>query len=199
MVNNNNSFQWEIIDEQLTEVYHWLPKVDRIKFQVFRKNNPVSIPTDKESRILATDGQEVKGLFHIENFTFVILLKGIRTDKQPYPSNKKYSYLYIEIYLSDDFSEFDKEVKNRFYTISSKLCDFDYKSYVEKAIQAEEIHQLSKRIKKVGSNDDKIYELLKTSAQNYDIDKVEQIFEEYKISVKYQALFWKELYQTTKK
>ena len=50
----------------------------------------------------------------------------------------------------------------------------------------------------MGFDYEEIYHLLKTSAQNYDTDKVEQLFEDYKISSKYQTLFWKEMYLETK-
>ena len=203
---NNDSFKWEIIDEEhlIIEVAPYFPKVNRIKFQIFRRNNPVSvsdIERNGELRILATDGQKTKsyGLPQIEDFTFVVLLKGIHTRNYPYPSTKKYSFLYIEVFLSDNFTEFNKEIENDFYSVKATLTDFDYKSYVIEAIQAESIHQLSKRIKTVGSDDDKIYKLIETDAQNYDIDKVENFFEGYQISIQYQALFWKAMYQTTKK
>lgn len=202
---NNDSFKWEIIDEEhlIIEVAPYFPKVNRIKFQIFRRNNPVSvsdIERNGELRILATDGQKTKsyGLPQIEDFTFVVLLKGIHTRNYPYPSTKKYSFLYIEVFLSDNFTEFNKEIENDFYSVKATLTDFDYKSYVIEAIQAESIHQLSKRIKTVGSDDDKIYDLVKTPAKTYNIAAVEQVFKDYQIPDKYQALFWKEMYQATK-
>ena len=51
------------------------------------------------------------------------------------------------------------------------------------------------RKKKVGADYEDFYHHLRDLTETFEFDKIEELFEAYKISSKYQALFWKEMYQ----
>lgn len=161
-----------------------------VRVRIFQSRDPIKF----YQYLIDTDGdifkKSRKGFTKfISNFSYAIFSTGIREK-----GKGNNMCLDLTIYLGNNFH-------------LSKLDNLTFlgKSYVIKALQGEvepksALPPLQNYFfKKIGSDYEEIYALLKTSAQNYDIDKVEQIFEQYQISAKYQALFWKELYQATKK
>lgn len=161
-----------------------------VRVRIFQPRDPIKF----YQYLIDTDGdifkKSRKGFTKfISNFSYAIFSTGIREK-----GKGNNMCLDLTIYLGNNFH-------------LSKLDNLTFlgKSYVIKALQGKAEQKLalpplqSYFFKKIGSDSEEIYALLKTSVQNYDFDKVEQIFEQYQISAKYQALFWKEMYQETQK
>lgn len=168
--------------------------VSSVRVRIFK---PRDIITTYECYIkrelVATDGIVVKRshkgfALSVLNFSYAIFSSGI-CEK----GKGNTVCLQFKVYLNDDF---DLSMLNN--------KDFVGKAYVIEAIQGGPSPEpvlpplQTYLCKKMGFDYEEIYHLLKTSAQNYDTDKVEQLFEDYKISSKYQTLFWKEMYLETK-
>lgn len=168
--------------------------VNFVRVRIFKHANIIT--SDGSEDLVYTDSLAIKqsplGYLHISDHSVTIFSTGIRNRAQVNLS-KPSLYLHIKVCLANTFD-------------ISKLNDVNFlgKFYVMQAIQGKTTSEpflsplLSYFRKKIGSDYEKIYHLLESAAQEYEIDTVEQLFKEYQISGNYQALFWKELYLQTK-
>ncbi len=187
MVNNllyQKSWKNQTIDGKL---------VNNVRVRIFK--SPIDVISDNYEKVVATDGQTFQksrhtSRKHTKNHSYVVLSTGL------YEKFSGNLHLYIKLYLTDNF------------TISClKDADFLGKIYVvetiEKYLNNEEDIPLSPLQnylrKKVGNNYAELYSTLITAAQESHFNLVQQLFKTYKISTKFQALFWKELYRQTAK
>lgn len=184
---NYEEFTWknQIIDEKL---------VNFVRVRIF---NPIdTVSSNGNKKLVVTDGNIIQKSSHsllryTSDYSYVILSTGIR-ERSTVTSDKSYLYLYITVYLRDSFDVSMWEDK-----------DFLEKPFVLEALKEKlalvpkpNLTPLLKYIRlKGGADYEEFYQNLRASAQEYDFDKVEELFENYKISFKYQALFWKEMYQ----
>lgn len=177
---NYQEFTWEnqTINGQL---------VNFIRVRIF---NPIdTVPSNGNKMLVVTDGDTVQRsphsfLRYTSNYSYVILSSGIR-ERSSVTSEKTHLYLHIKVYLTDDFD-------------MSMWSDKDFleKPFVLEALNTPTLPPpLDYLRKKVGDDYEEVYQNLKSSAQAYDFDKVEELFEAYKIDYKYQSFFWRELYQ----
>lgn len=184
-IRNYKNFIWhdQVIDETL---------VNTVRVRIFKKIDSI-ISTNYE-KVVATDGKTIQKSSHTfrrytEDYSYVILSTGIC--KKEYYSDSY--YLYVKVYLADNFD------------ISSlRDVDFPEKSYVLEALKTGALKPdlspfLSYLQTKNGFDYEEIYQLLKSSAQSYNFNKVEELFKTYKIPEKYQAFFWKGMYRETAK
>lgn len=198
MANNTQNYKNFLWNNQMIDDTF----VKSVRVRIFR---PLEIVTsDFHYELIDTDGKVDKNTprsfkKHISNYSYVLLSTGIR--EKSLISECCSSYLYIKIYLTDnfDFSSLKNvNLVGKSYLLEA-LHQFQNESedFELKLAPRPESNMLNYFKKKIETNYEEVYALLKSSAQNYDIDKVEQLFKNYKISSKYQALFWKKMYQET--
>lgn len=179
------SYTWsnESIDGEL---------VNLIRVSIFKRIDPVV--SNRYDQVISTNGSIIQKSNHCSrkytsDYSFVVLSTGIC--KNHY--NDSYS-LKLKVYLTDpdnfDLSLLEKEA----FTGKSYVIEA-IKLYKETGLLPPLLNQLYER---VGDDYLLLSNRLKNFACTYDIDKVEQIFKDYKISPKNQALFWLEMYQETK-
>lgn len=157
-----------------------------------------AVKSDGNMQLAATDGNTFQKsrrsfLKYTSQYSYVVLSSGIKERGAIYSSNHPYLYLHIKVYLTDDFD-------------LSSLNDVDFlgKSYVIEAIQGETAPEpslpplLNYFRKKVGNDYEEFYFTLRNSAQSCHFNLVDQLFKSYNISAKYQALFWKEMFELAK-
>ena len=164
--------------------------VNSVHVRIF---NPLdTIVSNHYEELLATDGKTIKKRYnsnrkHISGYSFVVISSGIR---ERFPASSH--YLYIKVYLTDDFDIAKLDGENflgKAYVVEAIRKYLCYEEPVLSPLQ----NYLRK--KKVGAGYEDFYNHLKDLASTFEFDKVEELFEAYKISSKYQALFWKEMYQ----
>lgn len=177
------NFIWhnQMIDGQL---------VNYIRVRIFKSVDTIS--STGTMKLVDTDGNTIKvcpdsSLTHTSGYSYAIFSNN---QKQP-PHTKSPLCLHIKVYLADSFNVSSLDNK-----------DFLGKSYVLEALckKTEVDPTLPPLLRyfreKVGDNYyEEFYTILKASTQAYEFYKVEELFKSHKISDKYQALFWKEMYQ----
>lgn len=187
MTQNYESFSWpnQIIDGKLVS----------LRVRIYLRST--EIVANNHEKLVATDGKVTingpRGFKeHINDYSYVIVSTGICKKSTLDSAEKPYFYLHIKVYLTNQF-----DISNL------KNADFLGSSYVIKALNQERAPELlltplqNYFCQKVGVNYEKFYALLKSYAQNNNLDKIEQLFKDYKIPGKYQSIFWKEMYQET--
>lgn len=143
--------------------------------------NPIkTVVANNYKKLIATDGTVFpKGKKYeekqIKNYSYVILSTGFFTH-----FSSELPHLSLKLYITSDFD----------VSVLDKI-EFLGKSYLIKAFNKHKI--------KNDTNYQEAYELLKRPAEQYDFEKVEQLFKEYQISEKHQLTFWKEMYEKTAK
>ncbi len=164
--------------------------LDAVKVGIFKPLETVF--SNNWEKVVATDGLTIQkskhtSRKHTSDYTYVVLSSGICKDVY-----RNFCSLKLKVYLTDDF---DLSMLEK--------CDFLGKDYVIKSIKTYfDIGFLPPFLnhlyKKAGDDYLILYHRLKNVALAYRLDKVEQLFKEYKISDRNQALFWKETYQETR-
>lgn len=165
--------------------------VNSVQIRIFRTAETVI--SDNYLQLVDTNGDTIKKRrnYQTSNYSYVILSTGIH-EKFNLKSPNTYK-VYIKLYVTEDFD-------------LSQLAEKDFlgKSYVIKSLQEKlnsepVLSPLQSYLqKRIGADYKKVLHLLKSSAQAYDLDTINQLFKEYQISGNYQALFWKEMYLQTR-
>lgn len=169
--------------------------VNSVQVRIFRTAETVI--SDSYLQLVASNGDAIQKRenHHISNYSYVILSTGIH-EKFNLKSQNTYK-LYIKLYVTEDFdlSQLsEKDFLGKAYVIEAIR---KYLNHEEENLTTEPVlpPMLKYLEKKVGADYKVVNSLLITSAYTYNYDKIEEVFKEYKISSKYQALFWKEMYQ----
>ncbi len=166
-----------------------------VRVRIFK--SPTDVISNMYEKAIATDGQTFfksphTYTRHTQNHSYVVLSTGLHERG----SNSSLYYIFIKLYITNNFS-----------VSTLKNADFFEKKYVIDAIQEYLKGGLDEKEKpvlppllnylqkKVGTDYKKLYYHLKNLAYIDDIDTVDQQFKDYNISAKYQALFWKEMYE----
>lgn len=155
--------------------------VNSVRVRIFKALNKVA--SNNYEKVIATDGETIskRRYQYTSHYSYVVLSSDIDKTLQ----------LRVKVYLTDEFDLSLLENK-----------DFLGKNYVVEAIKKYlTVGRLSPMLnhfyEKIGDNYRIFYNLLKNTASAYHIATVEQLFRDYQISNKYQALFWKEMYLGT--
>lgn len=193
---NYTSFSWsnQMINEKL---------VKSVNVRIFKpREEVISTPylqlIDTDGKVDRKTSRSLKE--HISNYSYVILSTSI-FEKIHLHSENTY-ILFIKLYIT---SEFDiSMLQNVDFLGKSYLLDAwkqfedNNKNFDLQPIQKAEpslSDMMNYSRKKVGPEYENLYSALETYAQAHHFDVVNQLFKKYSISAKYQALFWKEMYE----
>ena len=184
------------------ETFYWQNQtineklVNSVRVRIFKPHEVVAV--DRDMQLVSTDGER----FHtgpkstktsVHNYSHILLSTGIREKFHPYSSTY---ILSIKLFITERFD---------ISTLADK--EFMEKPYVLEALRNFKGFQTGNQFSFSDCLAEKIepsrialmHDLFTFHAQSCDFDKVEQLFKDYKITVRAQAIFWKEMYQMTAK
>lgn len=193
MANNSQNYRTFTWENQLIN----LKPVQSVIVRIFRPLEEVT--ADNFYQLVDTDGIRVKKSHwspktYIRNYSYVILSTGM-WEKQLY--SKKFYTLCLKLYLTADFdpSMLQKEFLGKNYLLEAynQLPDTDLVLTPPPKPEPDLLNYLKK---KVGNEAEELYLLLQESAQAQHFALIEKLFKNYGISDKYQAVFWKKMYQS---
>ena len=173
--------------------------VKKIRVRIFKAVD--SVVSDYGYHVVATDGKTFQkkphsSLLHTEDYSYVILSSEFRKRFSSFSDT-----LYLRIYITDTFDISTlKRVKfdgKKFALKALKKVNFSEKSYLLESLEDKpELYTFFKYfLTKLDIEHEEIFQLLKSSAELCDFDKVEELFKTYTIQEKYKTLFWKGMYR----